>query len=193
MAGKSSTEIITDMEAAGQRQLVASQLLPTNTYGTDAEFEAVGFVFGDPLPDDPMFRPAALPQGWSKRGSDHDMWSYVVDEHGRDRVSVFYKAAFYDRSAHMSMDSLGSYISACRYHGRDIVADPTWATPAAISQAAAELADHAAKEVADWQRHLDMGSNPEMSRKYVEQYTAEREQYLAIAARFRGETAASNA
>jgi hypothetical protein len=136
VSGKSSDQIIGDMEAAGQRQLIASHLLPTDTHRTDAEFEALGFVFGDPVEGDPMFRHATLPGGWTKRGSDHDMWSLVVDERGRERASVFYKAAFYDRSAHMSLNTVLGYLRSCVQDGAPIVTDETWATPAAIREAA---------------------------------------------------------
>jgi hypothetical protein len=30
------------------------------------------------------------------------MWSKLVDQNGSERAAIFYKAAFYDRSAHMS-------------------------------------------------------------------------------------------
>jgi hypothetical protein len=96
-----ATEYITGMEARGQRELVNSPQLPTNTRNTDADFEALGFTFGDPAPGDPMFRDATLPEGWTRRASDHDMWSYIDDAEGNERVAIFYKAAFYDRSAHM--------------------------------------------------------------------------------------------
>lgn len=90
---------IENMEAKGQREVVRSNVLPHDTGGTDAEFEALGFVFGKLL--DPLFRETQLPEGWYKRADSHDMWSYVVDAEGVDRVAVFYKAAFYDRRAHM--------------------------------------------------------------------------------------------
>ncbi len=99
-------------EARGQRELVASESLPTsfNCYGnkeTEARYQKVlegwGFKFGEPFADDPMFRPAELPPGWTKEGSDHAMWSHVKDDKGRERVSIFYKAAFYDRRAFMDL------------------------------------------------------------------------------------------
>lgn len=89
---------IEGMEAAGQRQLVSSDVLPTSR-GKDDEFIALGFTFGDRVDD--LFRKATLPPGWARRPSDHSMWSYIVDEKGNDRVAVFYKAAFYDRDAFM--------------------------------------------------------------------------------------------
>ena len=104
--GKSDGQFIEDMEARGQKQLVASELLPVANQGgygdpDDAPYLALGFEFGEVVADDPIFRKAVLPDGWQKVGSDHSMWSYIVDEHGEQRVGVFFKAAFYDRHAHM--------------------------------------------------------------------------------------------
>jgi hypothetical protein len=94
---------IQEMEAAGQSQFVHSDRMPVDA--PIDKLEALGFTFGDPDPADPLFRPATLPAGWSRQGSDHDMWSYIVDDKGRRRVSVFYKAAYYDRAAHASIVS----------------------------------------------------------------------------------------
>lgn len=92
-------------EAQGQRELVASAVVPTELLrSSKADYEALGFVFGDVVDGDPMFQGVALPEGWAREGSDHDMWSYICDETGKRRVAVFYKAAFYDRKAHMSLD-----------------------------------------------------------------------------------------
>jgi hypothetical protein len=60
-------------------------------------FEAVGFKFGDKIDD--LFLSAELPEGWTREATDHDMWSKILDADGVERVSVFYKAAFYDRCA----------------------------------------------------------------------------------------------
>ncbi len=103
MSMDSPDRYITDMEADGQRQLVNSDLLPTDVRNHPA-FEALGFVFGDVVADDPLFRHATLPAGWKREGSDHAMWSYLVDETGSRRVAIFYKAAFYDRRAFMQLE-----------------------------------------------------------------------------------------
>lgn len=95
-------EYVEGMEAAGQRQLVESAVLPrTRNLGDDDAFVDLGFEFGEAVDD--LFRRATLPLGWRKEGSSHSMWSYVVDEKGYRRVQVFYKAAFYDRDAFMSL------------------------------------------------------------------------------------------
>lgn len=102
-----SDSYITGMEAAGQRQLVESEALPTQINGgTLKDFEALGFTFGDPDPRDPLFRPATLPAGWKKVRTDHSMWSKIVDDEGRERARIFYKAAFYDRDAFMSLETI---------------------------------------------------------------------------------------
>lgn len=126
------------MEKRGQTELVNSDRLPVDTDGADAEFEALGFTFGEPDPGDPLFRPAALPDGWTRQTSDHDMWSYLLDEHGRRRVAIFYKAAFYDRSAFMRLDSVDVYVYESAFYGSDIVTDDAWATPTAVVDCARE-------------------------------------------------------
>lgn len=184
MGGASADELIGGMEAAGQRQLVASQLLPTDTHKTDAEFEALGFVFGDPVDDDPMFRHATLPKGWSKRGSDHDMWSYVTDELGRDRVAVFYKAAFYDRHAHMSLNTVYGYLRSCVYDNKPVVDDEKWATAAALRKAALDAAE-SAREAVELYQSRAQGANPDEyaierlaeAKSEIARYTAIAEQY----------------
>jgi hypothetical protein len=109
------SDYITGMEAAGQRQLVNSTDLPSDAHGREADFVALGFTFGEPHQHDPMFRPATLPEGWTREGSEHAMWSYLVDEKGRQRVGIFYKAAFYDRSAAMSLVHPANRLSNAYY------------------------------------------------------------------------------
>jgi hypothetical protein len=103
MLSDGQTKYITDMEAAGQRQLVHSDVLPK--VSDDAPFLALGFSFGEDVDD--LFRKATLPEGWKREGSSHAMWSYIVDERGIERVGVFYKAAFYDRKADMHVTNVG--------------------------------------------------------------------------------------
>lgn len=90
-------------EARGQRELVNADVLPTKgTWDNKPIWEAMGIKLGDRVASDDMFTHVELPAGWSKRATDHSMWSELVDDKGRKRASIFYKAAFYDRSAHIS-------------------------------------------------------------------------------------------
>lgn len=89
-------------EARGQQELVASEQLPTRLRGcTEADLTKLGFVLGAAEPGDPLFRAAKLPPGWVKRATPRSMWSDIVDDRGRNRFVLFYKAAFYDRDAYM--------------------------------------------------------------------------------------------
>jgi hypothetical protein len=96
-------DAIIDQEWRGQAQVIESSAIPTNLLGgiTDDVLTDVGFELGEPFKDDPMFRPAKLPEGWSIVATDHPMWTEIVDADGLAWFQLFYKAAFYDRKAHL--------------------------------------------------------------------------------------------
>ena len=98
-----SSNTIERQEAQGQQSFVESDTLPTDG-GDKQALEAFGFKFLGPVEGDPLFQYVEMPKGWKKVPSDHSMWSYIHDEQGRERIAVFYKAAFYDRSAHYSVN-----------------------------------------------------------------------------------------
>lgn len=93
---------IEDQEARGQKSFVNSCDLPTKCHTASDILEKIGVRLGEPYPDDPVFCPAILPEGWKKVATDHSMHSDLVDDRGRRRAGIFYKAAFYDRSASIS-------------------------------------------------------------------------------------------
>lgn len=83
-------------EAEGQRVMASNfRTLPKDMDRAPAE--AFGFEFGEDADD--IFVSVKAPEGWSIRPTDHSMHSDIVDARGRKRGSIFYKAAFYDRSA----------------------------------------------------------------------------------------------
>lgn len=84
-------------EAAGQAALVNSTNMPKEMYPSRESFEKVGFTFGEDADD--IFVSASLPTGWTRQAAEHAMHSKILDEQGRHRVQVFYKAAFYDLRA----------------------------------------------------------------------------------------------
>lgn len=88
-------------EARGQGKFVASDALPIKCYCEQTQLEQMGIIFGEPVDD--LFVEVQLPEGWKKVPTDHSMWSKLIDGKGRERASIFYKAAFYDRDAHMSL------------------------------------------------------------------------------------------
>ena len=150
LATGSQAAPIERMERDGQQQLVNSDRLPADIHGDRGEWEALGFTFGDPDPDDPMFLPATLPPGWHREGSDHAMWSYITDTLGRKRVGIFYKAAFYDRSAHMSLIGLGRYVTEHVEYGEPLVFDGEWATREAVAAQMQASRDRLLADAADF-------------------------------------------
>lgn len=148
------------MEAAGQRQLVNSDRLPTNSGGSgDVMYLALGFTFGDPDPSDPLFRPATLPAGWTRQGSDHAMHSYLLDQHGRRRVNVFYKAAFYDRRADMNLISRSWYLQTCLYDGTTPILDDEWLTAATAREELEQIALREEERAGDFDRGAKRDGN----------------------------------
>lgn len=90
-------------ERAGQATFVSSTTLPKDMEFTSPleSLKQMGITLGAEVDD--LFVEAQLPDGWQKRATDHATWSELLDEKGRKRASIFYKAAFYDRSAHMGL------------------------------------------------------------------------------------------
>lgn len=111
---------IEKQEAAGQQDLLMSDYLPRQClYCTKEQLEAMGIRFGDDIDD--LFVSVTLPSGWTKQATDQSMWSDLVDDKGRIRASIFYKAAFYDKNAHISLQQRFSYsISPCDAEGEAV-------------------------------------------------------------------------
>jgi hypothetical protein len=89
-------------EAAGQKVLVNNELLPLD--GIDEVAMPLRITYEKDVVDG-IFVKASLPIGWKKVAApDHSMWSYIVDETGKKRAGIFYKAAFYDRRAYIRLE-----------------------------------------------------------------------------------------
>lgn len=97
--GRHPTAFIEQDEANGARQMSEqTQQLPAEG-SDDPTWAKMGVHFGQPVAGDPIFRSVTLPPGWKIARTEHNMWTELLDEKGRKRASIFYKAAFYDRSA----------------------------------------------------------------------------------------------
>lgn len=94
-------------EAAGQHELCQTSRLPRQMlHGCTRErLEAMGIVFHGEVDD--LFVAVTLPDGWAVVPTEHHMWNELIDEKKRKRAAIFYKAAFCDRSSHISLN--------CRY------------------------------------------------------------------------------
>ena len=181
----SAESFIVGQERAGQRELVNSDRLPTDVRDR-AELEALGFTFGDPDPDDPLFCPATLPEGWKREASDHDMWSYITDQHGRKRVAIFYKAAFYDRRAFMRLESLDWYVTQFVEYPEEtgassLVITDEWATPETVKAAMERLRDEAKAEAARFRDYAGEDNRSEDNKARVREIATEKD---AVAAKY---------
>lgn len=170
---------ITDMEAAGQRQLVNGSELPYE--GPWNELEALGFTRGEPVEGDGLFIHATLPEGWRKEPTDHSMWSKVVDERGIERVSIFYKAAFYDRRAFCRIDQIGPRVVRDALYGDGPVELPDfWDTLTASEKA--ECAAAVTSELAhEHEKRKYFADNPE-GMKISDEHIARLEAFAALLA-----------
>jgi len=108
---------ITGMESTGQQQLVNSDVLPA--HGNWDQLTELGIVRGESVQGDDLFVHATLPDGWKKKREDGEdaRGSYLVDERGVARASIFYKAAFYDRQADINVINVGYHLSTKAIYG----------------------------------------------------------------------------
>ena len=104
------SKAIENQEKRGQSALVNSSKLPIKYGRGDVKdtveylnkLKAIGIkVIED---KDDLFMEVELPTGWSLKRTDHSMWSNLVDNKGRERASIFYKSAFYDRDAFINFN-----------------------------------------------------------------------------------------
>ncbi|MFC9085306.1 hypothetical protein [Nocardiopsis dassonvillei] len=98
------SQAVEEQEATGGAEMAnpACEVLPVAVRApSEAELERLGFVLGEVDPDDPLFREASLPPGWTRRRTAHPVHTDLVDAQGRKRGSIFYKASAHDRRAQM--------------------------------------------------------------------------------------------
>ena len=106
------TDVIEFQEKLGQQNLCNSCELPIkcNNYGYFKKLYDIGITILhteeeiNTLPKGELFIKVELPKGWSIKPTSHSMWSNLVDNKGRERASIFYKAAFYDRDAYLNFN-----------------------------------------------------------------------------------------
>lgn len=110
-----TSEDIVRSEQLGQQELVNSSHLPKKSADSWRLLERWGVKHLNDVDD--LFCNAELPPGWELKASDHDMWSYLYDLDGLKRANVFYKAAWYDRDAHITVVE-NRYV-VCRDWGED--------------------------------------------------------------------------
>jgi len=110
--GSGVSAAILRSEAQGQRDLVNSSQLPKKLQDPIEMFEKIGIVFvtrPEAASDRDLFVDVVLPTGWKLKATGHSMWSELLDDKGRVRASMFYKAAHYDRDAFIRLNGRFSW------------------------------------------------------------------------------------
>jgi hypothetical protein len=143
-------------EAAGGAAMAAGdcEIIPASG-ATDDELTALGFVLGPADASDRLFRQATLPPGWKRAGTGHSMHTDIVDELGRKRIGIFYKAAWYDRRADLHITTVFGYVGDCIYKGTTPVLDEIWATRETVLEAISGHRKRSAERLATYEQHDD--------------------------------------
>ncbi|MDD5589210.1 MAG: hypothetical protein PHP92_04100 [Candidatus Nanoarchaeia archaeon] len=99
---------IEQQEKRGQEQLCQSSQLPINgNFGDTEEYIEEKYnkhnikIIGKSQNDN-LFFDVELPNGWKIVPTEHSMWSELLNDKGEVIADIFYKAAFYDRKAHIA-------------------------------------------------------------------------------------------
>ena len=109
-----SSDAIEFLELLGQRQLVNAAKLPRQIRDL-CEYKEISAaeiyaIFGIKVirdsEADELFYDVKLPKGWKIKPTLHTMRSDLLDAKNKVKASIFYKAAFCDRSAFITIDTL---------------------------------------------------------------------------------------
>lgn len=117
----SSSNFIETLEKSANEYLrsQASELPTDIVNGNAQDLEKMGIVIG-PLSQDPLFHSVVLPKGWKMvpAASNPHFWTHLLDEKDRQRASIFYKAAPYDRRATIHLERFYDYFSGNSFRFR---------------------------------------------------------------------------
>lgn len=171
-----------EAEGAAAMQQGDCDIIPTRIMGgSEQDLTALGFVLGPIDSKDPLFRAANLPIGWKRAGTGHSMHTDIVDELGRKRIGIFYKAAWYDRAAHLSITTVYGYLGTCLYEGTTPVLDDSWATREAVLAELDGIAKREQERAAEWAER-----DTDYAREYAEKSLAEVAKVEALRATLTG-------
>lgn len=94
--------VLENIEKEGQQELIRRTMLPKKMHPEKEVWEELGFSFEEIADDDLMYQ-GTLPDGWNIQGTEHHMWTEIIDKDQNVRGTIFYKASAYDRKAFMNL------------------------------------------------------------------------------------------
>ena len=112
--------VIENMELEGQNDLVRSAKFAKDMYPERSVWEKLGFKFKE-IPNDDILYNGILPDGWNIQGTEHPMWSEIIDKDNNIRGTIFYKASPYDRKAFMSLKQKYNIEKDCIYKEDSVI------------------------------------------------------------------------
>jgi hypothetical protein len=87
-----------------ERSFAGGNTLPiqSSNYGFDGKeiLEKAGVKFAGIVPGKPLFQYVELPGGWKIVDTERPMWRFLLDEKGRKRAEIYFKAALADVGTH---------------------------------------------------------------------------------------------
>ena len=66
----------------------------------EKQVEEIGIKIIDPVENDSLFYNVEFPEGWTRKRTDHGMYTDILDEHGRKRATIMYKPDPWDRAGY---------------------------------------------------------------------------------------------
>lgn len=104
------------------RDMAQAVELPTPG-SNDPSWAKMGVIYGEPVEgDEKFFRHAQIPKGWKISPTSHYMYSNLVDDKGRPRAQIGFKAASYDRWT--SISTIARFRVERVYHERKAAPPP---------------------------------------------------------------------
>jgi len=99
---------VEQQEEQGRNELIIADQLPKTNNDFDRSaleiYKKIGVEIVEDNNNDDLFFSVKLPKGWSKKCTGHNLWTDLLDDKGRKRACIFYKAAFYDRKAFINFE-----------------------------------------------------------------------------------------
>lgn len=116
----SEENVLQNIEAEGQQELIRSTKFPKDMHPEKSVWEELGFKFKN-IPDDDLLYEGILPNGWNIQGTEHPMWTEIIDKDNNIRGTMFYKASPYDRKAFMSLNQKYKIEQETAYNPNSVV------------------------------------------------------------------------
>lgn len=88
-------------ERMGQKDVCRKTMIPKEMIPNRRAYEDMGIHIRNDAND--IFFSADYPKDWTIKPTNNPYYSLIIDNTGKERAQIFYKAAFYDKSAYIRL------------------------------------------------------------------------------------------